>query len=209
MRKQATVSLAEEFTGKPLPPTLEESLPANLNDVFETVRSGVRRSTETYISLCTLLERLLKRREGVCADYARLSLALTAVADTSADTYALDTDDVPALDAGLAAAARQADAHARLLEDEARDWDAGVLEDLKRQRDALASLRDVFDRRDRLARDNIPQLERRIAANEGKLAQARAKPEGTRKAGEAEKLEDAIMKVRLSLSFLHPHLPPN
>lgn len=82
-----------------------------------------------------------------------------------------------------------------LLEDEARAWDEGVLEDLKRQRDALVSMREIFERRDRYDKDNIPYLERRIQTNEGKLTALRSKPEGLLKPGEIEKVTDAIIKV--------------
>ncbi len=83
-----------------------------------------------------------------------------------------------------------------LLEDEARAWDEGVLEDFKKQRDALVSLRDLFDRRDRYAKDNIPQLERRIENNEHKLTQLMSRPEGAAvKPGEQEKLEQAVKAV--------------
>lgn len=78
-----------------------------------------------------------------------------------------------------------------------------MLEDLKRQRDSLVSMRDLFDRRDRLARDTIPTLEKRIAANEAKLSAVRAKPEGMRKAGEAGKLEDAIMRDKEGIVDQH------
>jgi hypothetical protein len=84
-----------------------------------------------------------------------------------------------------------------LMEDEARAWEEGVLEDLKRQRDALVSLRDLFDRREKLDKDNIPQLERRIAANEAKLAALRSKPEGMVKPGEIEKIVEMIIKVSI------------
>jgi sorting nexin-8 len=83
-----------------------------------------------------------------------------------------------------------------LVEDESRGWDEGVLEDLKRQRDSLVSVRELFDRRDRLDKDNIPYLERRIQSNETKLANLRSKPEGMVKASDIEKVAEAIIKVR-------------
>ena len=82
-----------------------------------------------------------------------------------------------------------------LLEDEARAWDLGALEDFKRQRDCLVSMREMFDRRDRYAKDNIPQLERRIESSQSKLQALRAKPEGSYKPSDVEKLEDAIIRV--------------
>jgi sorting nexin-8 len=194
-RKQATISVQEEFKGRPLPPGLEDSLPPTINDLFDTSRTGIRRSAEIYITLCNLLDRLAKRNEGLAADHSRLSASLQSLTDATQDTYATDTNDVPLLNEGLMATAKHLSNSQSLLEDEARAWDEGVLEDLKRQRDALVSMREMFDRRDRYDKDNIPYLERRIQSNEAKLSTLRNKPEGLLKPGEIEKVTDAIIKV--------------
>jgi sorting nexin-8 len=195
-RKQATISVQEEFAGRALPPGLEDSLPASLNDLFERTRSGVRRSAELYINMCNVMDRLVKRSEGLAADHARIALSLTSLTEASNDTYSTDTNDVPLLNDGLMATGKHLRTCQSLMEDESRAWEQGVLEDLKRQRDALVSVRDMFDRRERLDRDNIPYLERRIQTNETKLASLRAKPEGLVKPGEIEKVVEAIIKVR-------------
>ncbi|KAF2736560.1 sorting nexin mvp1 [Polyplosphaeria fusca] len=200
-RKQAAISVQEEFTGKPLPPDLEDSLPKTLPELFDTVRSGVRQSTEVYINLCNMMERLAKRNEGMAAEFQRFSSALQTVMGASKDTYAVDVDDVPLLNEGLNSTAKHLDQSRQLLEDEARGWEEGVLEDLKRQRDTLVSMRDLFDRRDKYAKDNIPYLERRIASNEQKLQAIRSKPEI--RPGEAEKVEEAIFKDKESIVQQH------
>ena len=198
-RKEATKSVQEEFTGKPLPPGLEDSLPTNLSETFDTVRSGIRQSAEGYIGLCSLLERLIKRNQGVAADQMRFSHALTALTESSSSTYAVDSNDVPLLNEGINSTARHLATSQTLLEDEAKAWDEGVLEDFKKQRDALVSVRDMFDRRDRYAKDNIPQLERRIESNENKLAGLMSRPAGAPvKPGEQEKLEQAVRAVSAS-----------
>ena len=195
--------MQEEFTGKPLPPGLEDSLPTNLSETFETVRSGVRQSADAYIGLCNLLERLIKRNQGVAADQLRFSHALTALTEGSQSTYAVDTNDVPLLNEGISSTAKHLSTSQALLEDEARAWDEGVLEDFKRQRDTLVSVRDMFDRRDRYAKDNIPQLERRIESNENKLAGLMGRPSGAPvKPGEQEKLEQAVRTVSGNMCIL-------
>ncbi len=194
-RKQATISVQDEFTGRPLPPGLEDSLSPTLDELFDRTRTGVRRSAELYISICSIMDRLVKRSEGVAADHARIALSLTSLTEVSSETYATDTNDVPLLNDGLQAMSKHLRTSQTLMEDESRAWDEGVLEDLKRQRDSLVSLRDLFDRRERLDKDNIPYLERRIQTNETKLAALRAKPEGLVKPGEIEKVTEAIIKV--------------
>jgi sorting nexin-8 len=148
------------------------------------------------------MDRLSKRNEGLAADHLRLSLSLQSLTDASQETYATDTNDVPLLNEGLHATAKHLSNSHNLLEDEARAWDEGVLEDLKRQRDALVSMRDMFDRRDRYDKDNIPYLERRIQTNENKLVAIRTKPEGLVKPGEVEKVTEAIIKVSHGFSDL-------
>lgn len=188
--------MQDEFTGRPLPPGLEDSLPSTIEELFSRTRAGVKRSAELYIAVCNIMDRLVKRSEGVAADHARIALSLVALTEVSADTYATDTNEVPLLNDGLVAMNRHLRTAQSLMEDEAKAWDEGVLEDLKRQRDALVSLRDLFDRRERLDKDNIPYLEKRITSNETKLAGLRAKPEGMVKPGETEKVVEAIIKVR-------------
>jgi sorting nexin-8 len=193
-RKQATISVQEEFVGRSLPPTLEDSLPQNLQDTFETVRSGVRRSADLYINLCTLVERLVKRKEAIASEYGRFNLNLTALTEVSNDTYAIDANDVPLLNEGIKGTAKHLVISQSLHDDESRAWDEGLLEDLKTMRDGLVSMRDMFDRRDRLSKDNIPQLEKRIQSNEQKLQGIKAKGDAA-KPGEAEKVENAIINV--------------
>ncbi|KAL8712111.1 MAG: hypothetical protein Q9220_003545 [cf. Caloplaca sp. 1 TL-2023] len=199
LRKQVTNSVHEEFMGRHLPPDLEDSLPTNLMDTFETVRSGVRQSAEAYINICTLLERLMKRNQGIAADQLRFSHALIDLTETSATAYATDTNDVPLLNEGIKSTAKHLTTSQTLLEDEARIWDEGVLEDFKKQRDTLVGVRDMFDRRDRYAKDNIPYLERRIESNEHKLEGLMNRPPNAPvKPGEQEKLEQAVRTLLLS-----------
>ncbi|KAI0156682.1 hypothetical protein GGR52DRAFT_565890 [Hypoxylon sp. FL1284] len=202
-RKQAAISVVDEFTARPLPPGLEESLPSSLEELFERTRQGVKRSAELYISTCNIMDRLVKRSEGVAADHGRLAMSLTSLTETSSETYATDANDVPLLNDGLVAMSKHLQTTQSLMEDESKAWDAGVLEDLKRQRDALVSLRDLFDRRERLDKDNIPSLERRIQGNETKLAGLRAKPDGMVRPGEIEKVVEAIIKDKESIVSQH------
>lgn len=188
--------MQDEFAERALPPGLEESLPPTLEDLFARSRVGIKRSAELYINICSIMDRLVKRQEGIAADHGRIAALLGSLSGTSADTYATDTNEVPLLNDGLGAMGKHLRTCQTLVEDESRGWDAGVLEDLKQQRDALVSARDMFDRRERLDKDNIPTLERRIQNSETRLATLRSKPEGAVKAGEIERVAESIIKVR-------------
>jgi sorting nexin-8 len=158
-----------------------------------------------YIHLCNLVERVCKRKEGLAVEYGRLNVNLLSIAETSTDVYAIDRNDVPMLNDGLTSVARHLAASQTLLDNEARGWDEGVLEDLKIVRDGLVSLRDLFDRWYRL-KDNIPQLEKRILQNEGKLQTIKMKGDAA-KPGEAEKVENAIVAVSITILLFTSALP--
>lgn len=129
-----------------------------------------------------------------------MNLNLNSITESTNDTFAIDSSDVPQLNEGIKGTAKHIATSQSLLEDESRAWDQGVLEDLKTMRDTFVSMRDLFDRRDRYARDNIPQLEKRIQQNEQKLQNIRAKGDAA-KPGEAEKVENAITGVSTFKSF--------
>jgi len=202
-RKQASISVQDEFQERALPPGLEESLPHGLEELFSRVQAGVKRSAELYINICNIMDRLVKRQEGVAADHGRVSSLLASLTETSADTYATDTNEIPLLNDGLTAMSKHLQTAQTLLVDESKGWEEGVLEDLKRQRDALVSVREMFERRERLDKDNIPYLERKIQSNETKLASLRSKPEGTIKAGEVERVAESIIKAKESIVQQH------
>ncbi|KAI5298651.1 hypothetical protein KEM56_003875, partial [Ascosphaera pollenicola] len=202
-RKQATVSIQEEFTGKMMPPELEDSLPPTLAETFEIVRSGIKRSAEIYINLCNSFDRYARRCEGLGAEQYRIARLMQNLTDCMHDTYAADNKDVPTLNLGISATARHLMASQGLLEDETAAWSEGVLEDLKKQRDCLVAMRDMFDRRDRYARDNIAQLEGRIASNQKKLRDLKGKPEGSVKPTELERIENSIIADKTSIVQQH------
>jgi sorting nexin-8 len=200
-RKQASITIQDEFTSKTLPVHLEDSLSPNLPELFDRVRTGVRRASEQYIALCTSMERMLRRNDGLAAEFLRISTSLVSLVAVSSDAYAADNGDADtsSINNGVAAAGRHYENARALAVDEARAWEEGVLEDLKRCRDGMVGVRDMFERRERNEKDGIPALERRIMVSEEKLRVVRGKPEGLIKPGEIEKIEDAIIKVRFLL----------
>lgn len=125
----------------------------------------------------------------------RFSLSLRALTDCSEATYAVDTSEIPQLNNGLTAVAKHLSQSQQLLEDETKAWDAGILEDLKRQRDCLVSMREMFERKERLQVDNVLQLEKRIKQSQIKLEQLQNRLEGP-KPGEKEKIEEGILRDR-------------
>ena len=182
-RKQATISVIDEYISRlqSLTPTqvkeIESNLPPNLEQTFETVRSGLRKSAEIYIGLCSLVERMSKRQEGFASELSRFATALDSLTDVSEATYAVDTGDIPGLNEGLHCVERFLGNAQGLMVDEAKGWEEGLLEDLKRQRDGIVAMREMFDRRERMSGDQVPQLEKRITAAEKKIEIIKARPD--------------------------------
>lgn len=182
-RKQANLNVVDEYTTRLQTLSqaqikgIEASLPPNLEQTFETVRSGLRRSAEIYIGLCSLVERLGKRQEGLAGELGRFAQALDGLTDVSEATYAIDTGDVEGLNEGLRCVGRYLGNAMGLLVDEAKGWEEGVLEDMKRQRDGIVAMREMFERRERMSGDAVNSLEKRIAGAKKKIEVIRARPD--------------------------------
>src|SRR5271169_4006254 len=144
---------------------------------------------------CHILDRLRHRIRLTSVDYGRYANFLTQLSEDTDLCPVASCADCPSIDNGLRSVARGLDLVSGVLGDESRAWDEGILEDLKRQRDVLVAMKECFDRRDRLAGDNVPSLEKRITNAESKIQNYQSRPDAATKADQISKLEDQIIKV--------------
>ncbi|KAK9453997.1 hypothetical protein V1511DRAFT_522493 [Dipodascopsis uninucleata] len=172
-RKQASVSVEDEFTGRALPDGLIESWDNAEAERWEDVKEGIKMEAEIYTDLCLLIDRMEKRQESVASDHQRFSQSLNTLNDATQKTYSVDTNDLSLIQDGIKNVSKYLSNAQTLLEDESRGWEIGVLEDFKRHRDILISVKELFDRKEKLDMNNIPYLERRIHNNENRLKQMR------------------------------------
>jgi sorting nexin-8 len=150
-----------------------------------------------YSRQCRILDRLRHRIRLTSIDYSRYANFLTQLSEDTDLCPVATCVDCPSIDNGLRSVARGLDLVSGVLGDESRAYDEGILEDLKRQRDVLVAMKEAFDRRDRLAGDNVPSLEKRITNNEVKIQTIRGKPDADTKVDQITKLEEQIKKVTL------------
>jgi sorting nexin-8 len=146
---------------------------------------------------CHILDSLRYRIRVSSVDFARYANFLTQLSEDT-DLCPLRTCvQCPAIDSGMRNVALGLDLVSGILGDEARSWDEGILEDLKRQRDVLVGMKEMFDRRDRLAGDNVPSLEKRISTCETKIRTLRERPDAESRVEQIAKLEEQIESVVL------------
>ncbi|KAK9478740.1 hypothetical protein V1514DRAFT_352046 [Lipomyces japonicus] len=168
-RKQAQVNVEDEFTGRALPDGLIASWDQAEIEKWEEVKKGVKTEAELYTHLCLLIDRMEKRQESVAADHQRFAQSLNTLQEVTQQTYSVDTNDLSLINDGIKNVSRYLNNAQALLEDESRGWEIGVLEDFKRHRDNLISIKELFDRMEKLNVNQIPYLERRIQNNETRL----------------------------------------
>ena len=145
---------------------------------------------------CHILDRLRHRIRLTSVDYARYANFLTQLSEDTDLCPVSSCTDCPSIDNGLRSVARGLDLVSGVLADESRAYDEGILEDLKRQRDVLVAMKDTFDRRDRLAGDNVGSLEKRITNAEVKIQTIRSKPDAQNQVDKITKYEEQIKKVK-------------
>jgi sorting nexin-8 len=170
----------------------------------ESVKLSVPQSISTctfqcflsnYRRQCHILDRLRHRIRLTSVDYSRYANFLTQLSEDTDLCPVASCSDCPNIDNGLRSVARGLDLVSGVLGDESRAWDEGILEDLKRQRDVLVGMKEAFERKDRLAGDNIPSLEKRIVNAETKIQTIRARPDAETKVDQITKLVEQISKV--------------
>jgi len=194
-RKSASIPLVEEFADREFPPDLESRIPPELEEQLDRVRQTLTPAINIYIRQCHILDRLRHRIRLTAIDYSRYANFLTQLSEDTDLCPVASCGDCPAIDHGLRSVAQGLDLVSGVLGDEQKAWDEGILEDLKRQRDVLMGMKDVFERRDRLAGDNVMSLEKRITNNEVKIQGFRQRPDADSRVDQIAKLEEQIMKV--------------
>lgn len=105
--------------------------------------------------------------------------------------------DVPAITAGIEAAASFLDKYSRLGHDVAQSTIDGPLEQVKVFRDMLVSVRELFARQARLGGNTIAAQERKIASTQAKVASRATAPDTTPE--DLQKLKDRISAAQESI----------
>ncbi|TXT06241.1 uncharacterized protein COLE_05572 [Cutaneotrichosporon oleaginosum] len=182
-RKRVKVSTDEESASKRLNPAQEMAIPADLEEKLDGLRTRLPGLISAYQKMVTLAERELARRTQGAAEAARFAVALGAVSeDMPAACYRCvpggkSCDVCQGTGRGLATVGY---AWSRLAEQRERDLATLTdgIEALKRQRDLYMSFRDLFHRHERLSRDGVDALQKRVVGRQARIEAARqaAKP---------------------------------
>ncbi|KAK9475451.1 uncharacterized protein V1510DRAFT_409235 [Dipodascopsis tothii] len=200
-RKQASVSVEEEFVGRSIPDGLIESWNERETERWEDVKEGVKQEAEIYTHLCLLIDKMEKRQESVAADHKRFANAMSSLQDATSKTYSSvegSDNDLTLITDGLKNVSKYLSNAQTLLEDESRGWEIGVLEDFKRHRDNLISVKELFDRKEKLDINQIPYLERRISNNEARLSQIRGRSDI--RPSDIERIELAVVRDKETIN---------
>ncbi|KAG5358499.1 Sorting nexin MVP1 [Yarrowia sp. B02] len=191
-KKSVLNAAREEFHGRTIDPKFVQQWDEQqATALWAGLITELDRSHDSVVQLCVLLDRVAKRQEAQAVDAAKIAYNLGAALPPSARVLYSVTDDgcIQQITRGLSRASARIESDCQLQQDEARGSQVGVLEEAKKYREALGSMRELFDRLEKYGGNNIPLLEKRIQQNQGRVTLARQ-----RKAlmSEIEKLDRAI-----------------
>ncbi|KAF9927978.1 Sorting nexin mvp1 [Linnemannia zychae] len=170
-RKDIVISTEDEFTTRlPTASSLAKQIPMTLDTEVEAVKRRLPASIEYYRTMVATLDRIQKRSEANAADYTRFSLAVGALADCEKQCHIDDCYNCGQLSHAYGKIGTHFSQASNLVDMQARATQQGMVESLKRHRDLLISVRELFQRRDRIREGNVSEmLKKRIASNEAKL----------------------------------------
>ncbi|KAG0376091.1 sorting nexin [Mortierella sp. AD032] len=170
-RKDIVISTEDEFTTRlPIASSLSKQIPMTLDLEVEAVKRRLPASIEYYRTMVATLDRIQKRSEASAADYTRFSLAVGALADCEKQCHIDDCYNCGQLSHAYGKIGSHFSQASTLMDIQARSAQQGMVESLKRHRDLLISVRELFQRRDRIREGNMSEmLKKRITSNEAKL----------------------------------------
>ncbi|GAB5588904.1 Sorting nexin mvp1 [Umbelopsis nana] len=198
-RRQHPPSIDEEFVR--LDPDVKEmqaDIPADLEERLAKVASNIAASIEHYKNMCFAVERMIKRTEAQASDYSRYSLALRSLVDVSRACHQDDCSQCYQVAQGCEAVSTHIMKASTILEDKSAAATNGILENLKRHRDLLVSFKELLERKEKLAVNQIDALNKRINFNQTKVNQHRGVP-GLE--NEVERLDQALKADRTELEY--------
>ncbi|CCG81644.1 Sorting nexin Mvp1 [Taphrina deformans PYCC 5710] len=200
-RKQASVTIKEEFEDRYLSPDLEGSLPQGIDEWMSRTISSLKGAIDTFNSLTSLQERLIRRQEATSTDLLRFSLSINTLCEQEQEDYVIfSKENGPGIVHGLKAVSKHHSKSHQLIENECRKAEDTLLEDLKRHRDTLIALSELFVRHSKYSGDNIPAIEKRISATQNKLISLNAKLDA--KEADKNKLTSNIENDKVSIQKL-------
>ncbi|ORX39040.1 hypothetical protein BD324DRAFT_576638 [Kockovaella imperatae] len=192
-RKRTKVSTDEESASKRLNPAQEMGIPSDLEQRLSRLRDNLPTLLNSYQKLVTIAERSLARLQSANADASRIALSLGTVAESLPRCCYKDDERGCTLCAGVGRGlSNVGESWTKLAEEGDKRVSAssivmGNIEALKTQRDLYLAFRDLFGRYDKLSKDSVDSLGKKIETRQTKM-------DSTRKAqkpgweGEVEKL---------------------
>ncbi|KAG8936001.1 Sorting nexin mvp1 [Tulasnella sp. 418] len=199
------ISYEEESVSHRIDRTEEMSIPRDLEEKMNLVKSRVGMLIEQWSRICLIAERLIKRRESSAADLSRISLTLNTIVEENGKCWHIasdgDCDLHVGVKHGLIASSRRVGNQSELLFSRAHATLLTSLEEFKSHRDLYIAVRDLFVRHARLSTDKVDVLKKRVEFNGRKLEDIKAaKKEGWEQ--EADKVMGAIERDQIDIASL-------
>ncbi|KAK6904423.1 hypothetical protein I203_105236 [Kwoniella mangroviensis CBS 8507] len=186
-RKRTKVSTDEESHSKKLNTAQEMAIPSDLDEKLGILRDNLPSILTSYQKLVLLSEKSLNRLINHSADSSRLSLSVQAIGESlnkSCFRCTNSTDEHGTITNGNGSSCSLCKGVSKGLEDVGETWIriaeeterrvtiiTSHIESLKSTRDLYLSFRDLFIRHDKLSKDNVDGLRKKVESRNKKIAQ--------------------------------------
>ncbi|KAK4684468.1 sorting nexin-8, partial [Tremellales sp. Uapishka_1] len=201
-RKRTNVSTEEESASKKLNPAQEMSIPADLEEKLSVLRTHLPTLLLSYQKMVALAERSLARIQASSADSSRFALSLATLSETIPQScHKKNCGLCSSLASGLGAIGDSWTKVAEISEKRAMTILSGSIESLKSQRDLYVAFRDLFLRHDKLSKDAVEALRKKVETRQKKVETLK----GAQKPGweiEVDKLIAAIDQDNATIATL-------
>ncbi|KAG8974604.1 Sorting nexin mvp1 [Tulasnella sp. 425] len=190
-KHSSAISYEEESVSKRIDRVEEMSIPADLEEKMNVLRSKLPDLIEQWTRICAIAERIWRRREAVASDLSRLNLSLSALTEQNHSCW--HQPDAQEGSCDLFDGVRLG-----VIKFSSRLRNQSDIIDQRLQRDLYIATRDLFARHARLSPDRADMLRKRVEQNGRKLEQIKAaQKEGWQ--AEADKITISIERDQMDI----------
>ncbi|KAJ3128469.1 Sorting nexin mvp1 [Nowakowskiella sp. JEL0407] len=211
------VSVEEEMLATPVSPGHDESLhtPPELDEKIEELKANMDTLLEHYRNLCLTIERFAKRTEGTARDLMQHSAVLNVLTDVP-NCISDECFNCPMIDSGFNHLAHGFQNCSSTILEQQESLTDGIVESLKKHRDLLLAVRDLYGRWDKVIQGfNSDHLNKRIESNQQKYSNRTGKEQdkiAEQIAHDTNELHSQTLRIRFirhcvwdELRFYHQH----
>ena len=189
-RKQAHYDTTDEFTDKRIASSFMKLWKKEFSEQWNKADEKIDSSLELWVKVAVLIERYEKRMRQVAHERRLMGHILKGLPDSNDVLYSQSISTISQINEGIGLIVNHLESCSEVIENEYEEVDSSLSVKFKAFIDVMIALKGLFERYKMMAGNNIPQLQRRVEINQGRLNELEGNPDA--KGAEYDRIKQNI-----------------